>query len=58
MENKPYIKRLELRIKKETDYLALVNDSERNNRSIHAEIIYRLFGKTTNKKRTHNANNL
>ena len=51
MEKKPYIKRLELRIKKENDYLALVNDSEKNNRSIHAEIIYRLFGKTTNKKK-------
>lgn len=51
MEKKPYIKRLELRIKKENDYLALVNDSEKNNRSIHAEIIHRLFGKITYKKK-------
>lgn len=51
MENKPYVKRLELRIKKETDYLALVKDSAKNSRSIHAEIIHRLFGKITYKKK-------
>ena len=51
MENKPYVKRLELRIKKETDYLALVKDSAKNSRSIHDEIIHRLFGKITYKKK-------